>query len=272
MKNTTLKIIAGLALAAVCLASQAAGIDLMAFVSPEAAMGLSLAGAALATNYVQEGDHLDLLAPYDVVSGAGMQVGSIFGVALGDALSGAAVRGATEGVWDLAKTSAQAWSVGQKVYWDNSLKVCTTDGTLGMLIGTATAIAANPTSTGLVRLNGAAPASSEGPQAAIVVLTDSTGGSGTHDDTLADGLTATTPSAPAAYAAVTDMTNPVTKTEGETMSAALAALRAEVAALTTVVAACVTDLTVQNQNDSDLAQKILEIRTALIAAGVLAAA
>jgi hypothetical protein len=48
------------------------------------------------------------------------------------------------------------------------------------------------------------------------------------------------------------------------VSAALAALR-------TTVAACVTDIGVKNQNDSDLAQKILEIRTALIAAGILTA-
>lgn len=265
------KFLAAVVLAVACVAAQAAGVDLMALMSPEAAMGLTLAGAALATNYVQEGDTLDLLAPYDVDSGEGMQVGSTFAVALGDALSTAAVRGATVGVWDLAKTSAQAWTAGQKVYWDNNLKVCTTDGTLGLLIGTATVIADNPSATGRVRLNGAAPASSEGPQAAIVVLTDSTGGSATHDDTLADGLTATAPVAPDAYAAVVNMTAPVAKAEGEAVSAALANLREEVAALTTVVAACVTDLTVQNQNDSDLAQKILEIRTALIAAGTLTA-
>jgi predicted RecA/RadA family phage recombinase len=33
-------------------------------------------------NYVQEGDVLTLTAPYAVASGAGLQVGSIFGFAL----------------------------------------------------------------------------------------------------------------------------------------------------------------------------------------------
>ena len=225
----------------------------------------------MANNYKQAGETLALLAPYTLASGAGFQVGSLFAVAAGVAANGAAVGGITEGVWDLAKTSAQAWTVGQKVYWDNALKVCTTDGTLGMLIGVATAVAANPSATGLVRLNGVSPASSEGPQAAVVTLTDNTGDSGTHSDTLADGLTSTAPAAVAAYAAVVNMTNPVTKAEGEAVSAALAALRDSVEAQRAKIAALVTDVTVQNQNDSNLAQKILEIRTALIAAGVLAA-
>ncbi|HUF09473.1 MAG TPA: hypothetical protein VMO47_09145 [Rhodothermales bacterium] len=108
-------------------------------------------------------------------------------------------------------------------------------------------------------------------EATIVALTDSTG-SGSHDDTIADGLTATSPSAITNYDAVTNMTDPVTKAEGEAVSAALATLENEVTALRATVDALVTDATVQNQNDSDLAQKILEIRTALINYGVIAAA
>jgi predicted RecA/RadA family phage recombinase len=118
-------------------------------------------------NTVQSGKTLSLLAPYIVASGAGFLVGSIFAVATCDAASGAAVEGVTVGVFDLAKTSAQAWTVGQKVYWDNTNKRCDTDGTVGPLIGVATAIAANPTATGYVRLNGAAPSSLEGPQTAV---------------------------------------------------------------------------------------------------------
>lgn len=226
----------------------------------------------MATNYVQDGVVLDFTAPYDRTTGQGFQVGSIFAVALGTALSGAAIRGQIDGVWTLAKTSAQAWTVGQKIYWDNSNKRCDSDATVGQLIGVAQAVAANPSSTGNVRLNGVSPATSEGPQAAIVALTDSTGDSATHDDTLADGLTSTAPAAITDYTAVVNLTNPVTKAEGETMSAALATLESEVTALRATVAACVTDLGVQNQNDSDLAQKILEIRTALINFGVIASA
>lgn len=237
-------------------------------------------------NFIQEGESLNLLAPYAVSSGDGFQVGSLFAVAASAAINGAAVVGIICGVFDLAKTSAQAWTVGQKIYWDNSLKVCTTDGTLGMLIGTATAIAANPTATGYVRLNGAAPASSEGPQPAIVALTDNTGGSGTHDDTLADGLTVT-----ALTGTLTGVTDGVmedvaatagacaggatpTATQVDTAIATAVAsivtgVNLQLAELYSKINTLVTDVTVQNQNDSDIAQKVLEIRTALIAAGVL---
>lgn len=118
-------------------------------------------------NYVQAGKTLALLAPYVLASGAGFQVGAIFAVASAAALQGAAVEGNTEGVYTLPKTSAQAWTVGQKIYWDNANKRCDSDGTLGMLIGVATAVAANPSATGEVRLNGCAPSGTEGPQTAI---------------------------------------------------------------------------------------------------------
>lgn len=219
----------------------------------------------MATNYVQPGKVLSFTAPYDRTSGQGFQVGSIFAVALGTALSGAAVEGQIDGVWTLAKTSAQAWTVGQKIYWDNSNKRCDSDSTVGQLIGVASAVAANPSSTGNVRLNGTSPATSEGPQGAIVTLTDSTGGSGTHDDTIADGLTVTAPAAVTA-------TSPGTGADATTWTGAqCTAAYNDIVELRGKVNTIVTDLTVQNQNDSDLAQKIIEIRTALIAAGILTA-
>ena len=105
-------------------------------------------------SYVQEGESLSLLAPYAVASGAGFQVGSIFAVAAAAAASGAAVEGVMKGVFTLGKTSAQAWTVGVKVYWDDVNKRCDTSSAGNVLIGVATAIAANPSSTGNVRLNG----------------------------------------------------------------------------------------------------------------------
>lgn len=106
-------------------------------------------------NYTQAGERLTLAAPYDVVSGAGLLVGSIFGVAIYDALSGVAVEAAVEGVFTLTKVSAQAWTVGALIYWDNTAKACTTVSTSNKLIGVAVAAAANPSSTGSVRLNSA---------------------------------------------------------------------------------------------------------------------
>ncbi len=52
----------------------------------------SYSGAFPMQNYVQRGDVVTLPAPYDVLSGAGAQVGQLFGVAGCDALSGAGCR------------------------------------------------------------------------------------------------------------------------------------------------------------------------------------
>ena len=106
-------------------------------------------------NYIMTGDIVTVTAPYNVSSGGGVLVGDIFGVATHDAASGAAVEIKTTGVFELAKTSAQAWSsVGLPIYWDNSSKVVTSTAGTNKLIGVNLATAANPSATGVVRLNG----------------------------------------------------------------------------------------------------------------------
>ena len=107
-------------------------------------------------NYVQPGATLTLTAPCAVTSGDGLLVGSIFGVAAGDAASGATVETALTGVFDLTKIGSQAWTVGAKVYWDDTNKRCTTVATDNTLIGVAVeAVAGGAGDTiGRVRLNG----------------------------------------------------------------------------------------------------------------------
>lgn len=138
-------------------------------------------------SYKAPGKVLTLVAPYArASSGLGAKVGAIFGVSL-DAVANA-VEGEfdTEGVHELAKTSAQAWTQGQKIYWDDTNKRCDSDATVGMLIGAATAEAANPTATGMVKLNGVAPGMLEGAQAAIadVATADSDATYGAAESTL----------------------------------------------------------------------------------------
>lgn len=107
--------------------------------------------------YQQPGDTLTVPAPSAVSSGDGVKVGVLFGVAVYDADSGDDVEIATKGVYELPKTSAQAWTVGAAIYWTGS--AATTATTAGnLLIGVAAEAAANPSSTGMVRLNGSAPA------------------------------------------------------------------------------------------------------------------
>ena len=107
-------------------------------------------------NYIQPGHAITLAAPYDVVSGAGLLVGSIFGVASHDALSGAEVETQLTGVIDLAKVASQAWTAGAKVYWDNTAKRATNVASGNTLVGVAVlAVGAGADETiGRVRLNG----------------------------------------------------------------------------------------------------------------------
>lgn len=108
----------------------------------------------MANNYIQEGDTLTIAPAANVAAGTGHQFGTaLFGVALTNATAGVASAFATEGVWELAKTSALAISVGDKVYWDAANKVVNKTDT-GLLVGVAVSAAANPSATVRVRLNG----------------------------------------------------------------------------------------------------------------------
>lgn len=106
-------------------------------------------------NWVQEGKTVTVTAPYDVDAGDGVLVGTMFGVAAFDSDSSGEAEIVTKGVFSMAKVSAQAWTVGAAIYWDDSAKNCTTTSGGNTKIGVATEVAANPSSTGKVRLNGA---------------------------------------------------------------------------------------------------------------------
>lgn len=89
-------------------------------------------------NFIATGDNVTVAAPYAVSSGGGALVGSLFGVAVNDAENAAEVVLSTRGIYELAKAGSQAWTVGAKVYWDNTNKVCTTSASGNTLIGVAT--------------------------------------------------------------------------------------------------------------------------------------
>lgn len=108
----------------------------------------------MASNYIQPGKTVSFVAPYQRNAGQGALIGAIFGVSLGTVANAVAGEFSFEGVWELAKVSAQAWTIGALIYWDDSAKLCTTVSTSNTRIGVATAVAANPTSVGRVRLNG----------------------------------------------------------------------------------------------------------------------
>lgn len=104
-------------------------------------------------NFIQPGKILSMIAPTGGVdSGEFVKIGSIFGVATTSAAEGAPFELATGEVYELPKTSAQAWAIGNDIYADAS-GIMTTVSSGNTKVGVAVAVAANPSGSGLVRLN-----------------------------------------------------------------------------------------------------------------------
>ena len=106
-------------------------------------------------NYVQKGENLTIPAPYNVTSGGGVKLGLIFGVASGDALSGADVDVVTVGVFDLPKVSTNTFAIGAACFWDDSAKLITSTSSGNTKIGVAVEAVGNPSGSVNVRLSGA---------------------------------------------------------------------------------------------------------------------
>jgi len=105
-------------------------------------------------NFIQKGDTLALTAPTGgVSSGDGVLVGSLFGIAAGDAAENENVEVQTCGVFELSKATG-AVTQGAKIYWDNTNKNVTTTATANTLIGAATVAAVSGDATVQVKLNG----------------------------------------------------------------------------------------------------------------------
>ena len=109
-------------------------------------------------NYIQQGDTCTVTAPYDVKSGEGFLVGSLFAVAVTDAKSGTTVEGKTTGVYDLPRTTGAStdYVAGTKLYWDDTAKRVTKTTTNNTLIGAALLPALVGDATTRIRLNGVA--------------------------------------------------------------------------------------------------------------------
>ena len=106
-------------------------------------------------NFVAAGDTLTITAGADIASGAGVLVGSLFGVTAGAIANGAQGVINLTGVYDLPKVASQAWTVGALVYWTGT--ACTATASTNKLIGVAVASVGGTAgeTVGRVRLNGA---------------------------------------------------------------------------------------------------------------------
>lgn len=110
-------------------------------------------------NFIQKGVTVPLIAAVAVSGGAFVIQGVLCGIAQHDAAVGESVEVLLEGVVEVQKTSAEAWTAGAPVYLDPANLVATVVATAGnILIGAAIEAAADPSSTGIMRLNGSVPA------------------------------------------------------------------------------------------------------------------
>lgn len=127
-------------------------------------------------NFVQPGGIIEITAPVGgVTSGSPVQIGAgLLGIGALDALVTESVNMQVEGVFDVTKVSAQAWAEGDPVYWDaTAAKMTTVKG--GLFAGYAVAVAANPSSTGRIRLSPGSDIGFHIGLAAVPVVQDITG-------------------------------------------------------------------------------------------------
>lgn len=104
-------------------------------------------------NFVQRGATLTVPAPANVLSGMGVQVGSLFGIAAEDCAAGFDLDLSVEGVFTLPKVQALAIGIGDPVYWDSTGRLVTATAAGNQRIGVAVTVAPNPSGTVDVRLN-----------------------------------------------------------------------------------------------------------------------
>jgi predicted RecA/RadA family phage recombinase len=109
--------------------------------------------------YIQPGRALTVTAPAGgVLSGHGILIGTLFGIAQYDAIEGAELEILTEGVVEVGKTSALQIEVGDRLFWDATNKVVNKTATAQVCVGIAVSAAANPSGTVRIKLGAVTPA------------------------------------------------------------------------------------------------------------------
>lgn len=90
----------------------------------------------MATNFIAPDEPLTLPAPSGgVTSSTAYLIGAAFGIAGDSAAEGEGFPLHRRGVWRLPKATAVNWTVGAKLYWDNTAKNVTNVATNNTLIG-----------------------------------------------------------------------------------------------------------------------------------------
>lgn len=105
--------------------------------------------------FVQPGDVVEFTAPGGgVVAGTAYKIGDILVVAVETKAAGEKFNGVRNGVVEVAKVSAQAWTEGQQINFATGAGNFTTVTTGNFKAGVAARVANNPSATGFVILAG----------------------------------------------------------------------------------------------------------------------
>lgn len=104
-------------------------------------------------NFRQDGSRMRYTAGADITSGDVVVVGSRIGIATADIANGAVGELAMEGVFELAKKSADTFTQGAVVYWDNTNDELTTTSTDNTLAGYVTEAAASSVVLAKIKIN-----------------------------------------------------------------------------------------------------------------------
>lgn len=110
----------------------------------------------MSKNFHMHGDTLPLVAPTGgVVAGLGYVIGAVFAVAQHSADQTKPFEGKTDGVWKLPKDGGGSlnFTAGEKVFWDNTAKLCKKTASGYFMIGRAIAAAANGDTLVYVKLD-----------------------------------------------------------------------------------------------------------------------
>lgn len=108
----------------------------------------------MAQNYIQPGDTITIPAADAVLSGGVVVAGEIVGIAQGHAAQGESVDVATRGVWQVPKVGADAFAVGDAVFFDLGTALATATEGDNVKLGVAVAAEAPGAATVNVRLSG----------------------------------------------------------------------------------------------------------------------
>jgi len=104
-------------------------------------------------NFVQKGDVITMTPTAgNLTAGQGLLVGALFGVATSDVAQNTPGEFITEGVVDIAKTSALEITAGSRVFWVPGSSAVNTTSASQVCVGIALATAPNPSPTVRIKL------------------------------------------------------------------------------------------------------------------------